>query len=47
MLSDSRTYISTAPWLLTAPGLALMVTVMAFNFLGDGLQDVLAVQIAS
>ncbi len=46
MLVDSRTYISTAPWLLTAPGLALMVTVMAFNFLGDGLQDVLAVRIS-
>ena len=29
------------PWLVLAPGIALMLTVLAFNFLGDGLRDVL------
>jgi peptide/nickel transport system permease protein/oligopeptide transport system permease protein len=27
------------PWLILAPGLAILITVMAFNFLGDGLRD--------
>lgn len=41
MISDGRGYIATAPWVVVAPGLALMLTVMAFNFLGDGIRDVL------
>lgn len=41
MISDGRTYITFAPWTVLAPGLALMVTVLAFNFLGDGIRDVL------
>ena len=41
MISDGRAYIATAPWVVIAPGLALMITVMAFNFLGDGVRDVL------
>jgi len=41
MLSESRGYIQDAPWLGIFPGLAIMFTVMGFNFLGDGLRDAL------
>jgi peptide/nickel transport system permease protein len=41
MLNDSRTYMQIAPWLAICPGLAIMVVVLGFNFLGDGLRDVL------
>lgn len=38
---QARTYFRTAPWLATFPGLAISVTVLAFNLLGDSLRDVL------
>jgi dipeptide transport system permease protein len=41
MLSNSRDYIESAPWLVTLPGLAILVTVVAINLLGDGLRDAL------
>lgn len=41
MIAGGREYLSTCPWLIFAPGIALMVTVLAFNFLGDGLRDIL------
>lgn len=41
MIADGRSYLATSPWLVLAPGIALMITVLAFNFLGDGLRDVL------
>jgi peptide/nickel transport system permease protein len=41
MLSDSRTYMELAPWLAVFPGLAIMLVVLGFNFLGDGLRDLL------
>lgn len=41
MLADSRSYFSTAPWLMWFPGLAIMVTVLGFMLLGDGLRDAL------
>jgi len=41
MISDGRQYLATCPWLIFAPGLALMLTALAFNFLGDGIRDVL------
>ncbi len=41
ILNDGRDYIPIAPWLSTFPGLAIMITVMAVNFIGDWLQDVL------
>jgi peptide/nickel transport system permease protein len=41
MLNDGRAFMRTAPHLTIFPGLAIMVTVLAFNFLGDGLRDVL------
>jgi len=39
MLSDSRGLIFSSPYLIFIPGLAIMVTVLAFNLLGDGLRD--------
>ncbi|MDI6894719.1 MAG: ABC transporter permease [Bacillota bacterium] len=41
MLSTGQYYIRRAPWLTTYPGLAIMVTVLALNFVGDGLRDAL------
>ena len=41
MINAGRQYLYNAPWLSFAPGIAIMVTVLAFNFLGDGLRDVL------
>jgi peptide/nickel transport system permease protein len=41
MLSDSRTYMELAPWLAVFPGMAIMLVVLGFNFLGDGLRDLL------
>lgn len=41
MIADGRSYLATCPWMVLAPGIALMITVLAFNFLGDGLRDVL------
>jgi dipeptide transport system permease protein len=39
MLADARQYIQSAYWVVTFPGLAILVTVLAFNLLGDGLRD--------
>lgn len=41
MLGDERSYVFTAPHLVFFPGLAIMLTVLAFNLLGDGLRDAL------
>ncbi len=41
MLSDGREFLRVAPWVTTFPGLAIMVSVMGVNLLGDGLRDVL------
>lgn len=41
MLSDSKGFLSTAPWTLLFPGLAIMLLVLGFNMLGDGLRDAL------
>src|SRR5204863_113462 len=41
MLSDGRNYLATAWWLATLPGLAIMLTVLAVNLLGDWLRDTL------
>ncbi|WP_373285905.1 ABC transporter permease [Marinithermofilum abyssi] len=41
MLSDSRSFIQSAPWTMIFPGLAIMFTVLGFNLLGDGLRDIL------
>jgi len=41
MIADGREYIATAPWTVVVPGVALMIIVLAFNFLGDGVRDIL------
>lgn len=41
MLSDGRPYIREHPAMVLYPGFAIMVTIMAFNFLGDALRDIL------
>ncbi|HUL05343.1 MAG TPA: ABC transporter permease subunit [Candidatus Acidoferrum sp.] len=41
MLADSRQYIERAYWAVTFPGVAILITVLAFNLLGDGLRDAL------
>jgi peptide/nickel transport system permease protein len=41
MLSDGRAYLANAWWTATFPGLAIMVTVLGVNMLGDGLRDAL------
>jgi peptide/nickel transport system permease protein len=41
MLNEGRTYLETAPWISVFPGIAIMITVLAFNLIGDGLRDVL------
>ncbi|HME25635.1 MAG TPA: ABC transporter permease subunit [Acetobacteraceae bacterium] len=42
MLADGRSYIGVADWLTWFPGLAIFVTVLAFNLMGDGLRDALS-----
>ncbi|WP_134686942.1 ABC transporter permease [Brevibacillus migulae] len=41
MLADSRQYIQKAPWNLIFPGASIMLTVLGFNLIGDGLRDAL------
>jgi peptide/nickel transport system permease protein len=41
MLSTARSYIDQSVWMSIFPGVAIMIVVMGFNFLGDGLRDVL------
>jgi peptide/nickel transport system permease protein len=41
MLAEGRTLLRDAPWVTTAPGLAITLTVLAFNLLGDALRDAL------
>jgi peptide/nickel transport system permease protein len=41
LLSDGRNYLRQAWWITTFPGLAIMITVLSINLLGDGLRDAL------
>lgn len=41
VVSETRSFIAEAPWASSAPALAILLTVLAFNLLGDGLRDVL------
>lgn len=45
MLSEARSFLFTAPWLMLYPGLAILTTVLAFVLLGDGLRDALDVKL--
>ena len=41
MISEGRKFITTQPWLSLFPGLAILLTVAAFNLIGDGVRDLL------
>lgn len=41
MIADGQSYMATAPWVVVAPGMALMLAVLSLNLLGDGLRDIL------
>jgi len=41
ILADARSFLTMAPWLSIFPGVAIMLTVLGFNLLGDGLRDVM------
>lgn len=41
MLSEGRLYIQTYPWMMLYPGMAIFVTVVVFNLLGDSIRDLL------
>ena len=41
MLNEGRNFMQSAPWMMIFPGLAIFVTVVIFNMLGDGLRDIL------
>jgi peptide/nickel transport system permease protein len=41
MLTNAQSYFDLAPWLAILPGVMITLTVMSFNFLGDGLRDAL------
>jgi peptide/nickel transport system permease protein len=45
-LTEARNYITQAPWIVLFPGLALMLTILALNLLGDSLRDVLDPRLA-
>jgi peptide/nickel transport system permease protein len=46
MLSEGRVYMRTAPHVVTLPGFAIMLMVLGFNLLGDGLRDALDVRLS-
>ena len=41
MLADSRDLMSSHPWVMALPGIAILITVLAINLMGDGLRDAL------
>ncbi len=41
MIRDGTQYLTSAPWLSVFPGLAILITVLAFNLLGDGMRDIM------
>jgi ABC-type dipeptide/oligopeptide/nickel transport system permease subunit len=47
MISNARSWISESVWMTIFPGLAIVITVLGFNFLGDGLRDVLDPRVAT
>ena len=41
MLADTRDLMMSHPWVMAFPGIAILITVLAINLLGDGLRDAL------
>ena len=46
MIAESREYLPQAWWYAAAPGVAILLVVMGFNLLGDGLRDALDPRLA-
>ncbi len=46
MIADGRPFLETNAWISIAPGLAIMLTVLGFNLLGDALRDALDPRLA-
>ncbi|MGI9628794.1 MAG: ABC transporter permease, partial [Longimicrobiales bacterium] len=47
MLRDAQSTMATQPWLTIFPGLAILLMVLAVNFIGDGIQDALDPKVRS
>jgi peptide/nickel transport system permease protein len=45
-MAEGRTYFQLTPWIIFYPGIALALTVLAVNIVGDGLRDTLDPRIA-
>jgi peptide/nickel transport system permease protein len=45
MISEGRQFFMVAPWMGIFPGIAIFLTVLGFNLLGDGLRDILDPQL--
>jgi len=41
MITGGRNYLFQSPWMATFPGLAILLSALAMNLVGDGLRDVL------
>lgn len=41
MLSDARSFLESNPWMVNLPGVCILIVVLSFNLLGDGLRDAL------
>ncbi|MBS1971975.1 MAG: ABC transporter permease [Bdellovibrionales bacterium] len=41
MLSDARSFLESSPWMVNLPGICILLVVLSFNLLGDGLRDAL------
>ena len=41
LVANGKSFLFSAPWVAIAPGVAILITVLAFNFMGDGLRDAL------
>lgn len=41
MISDGRKWLQSSPWMTTFPGLAILITVLGYNLLGDGIRDIM------
>ena len=41
MVTDARTYMVVAPWMILAPGMMIILSVLSLNLLGDGMRDLL------
>jgi peptide/nickel transport system permease protein len=41
MIADGATYLQVAPWMVIFPGIALGISMLGFNLMGDGLRDAL------